>query len=180
MSRIGKQPITIPSGVKVNINNSDIDLNGVKGKLHFSCSPRINVKVEGQSIIVERLSNAKTDRALHGLTRTLINNMVKGVSEGYVRDLELVGVGYRAQLKGNAIEFSLGYSHPVEYPLPEGITAEIDKKQTKISLKGIDKQQLGQLAANLRGLRKPDAYKGKGVRYANEVIKLKPGKTGSK
>ncbi|MBF0473735.1 MAG: 50S ribosomal protein L6, partial [Nitrospirae bacterium] len=103
-----------------------------------------------------------------------------GVSDGYIREIELIGVGYRAQAKGNTLEFSLGFSHPVEYPLPTGVTAEVDKKQTKISLKGIDKQQLGQIAAKLRGLRSPDAYKGKGVRYANETIKLKPGKTGTK
>jgi large subunit ribosomal protein L6 len=180
MSRIGKQPIPVPSGVKVNIKDTLVDVKGVKGQLNFTCSPRIIVKLEGEQIIVGRVSDSKMDRSLHGLTRTMINNMVKGVSEGYVRELELVGVGYRAQTKGSNIEFSLGFSHPVEYPLPTGITAEVDKKQTKISLKGIDKQQLGQLAAELRGLRPPDAYKGKGVRYANETIKLKPGKTGTK
>lgn len=180
MSRIGKQPVMVPTGVKVDIKDTKIDVKGSKGQLSFICSPRINVKVDEDKIIVERVSGSKTDRSLHGMTRTMISNMVKGVSEGYVRELELIGVGYRAQTKGNNLEFSLGFSHVVEFPLPAGISAEVDKKQTKISLKGIDKQQLGQLAANLRGLRPPDAYKGKGVRYSNETIKLKPGKTGTK
>ena len=138
------------------------------------------LSVKDNAIVVARRNDEKKTRALHGLTRNLVSNMVDGVTTGYQRVLDIVGVGYRAQVQGSKIVLTLGYSHPVEFPLPDGITAVVDQKQTQITLTGIDKQKIGQVAANLRSLRKPDAYKGKGVRYAGERLKLKVGKTGKK
>ncbi len=180
MSRIGKMPIDIPAGVDVKIEDSKIKVKGAKGELAWDYPAEVTVILDERILKVERIGDNKKEKALHGLTRRLIDNMVVGVSRGFTRDLELVGVGYRAQVKGDSIEFSLGFSHPVIYKLPQGVTADIDKKQTKITLNGIDKHVLGQTAANIRSIRPPDAYKGKGVRYANEVIKLKPGKAGGK
>jgi len=178
MSRVGKKPIPVPSGVDVKISGADISVKGPKGKLDWVLPDAVNVNVQDQTIVVQRKDDSKEKRALHGLARSILSGMVNGVTDGYKRELELVGVGYRAQVQGNKLVFSLGYSHPVEFLLPEGITAEVDKKQTTIALNGIDKQLIGQTAANLKELRLPDAYKGKGVRYAGERIKLKPGKTG--
>jgi len=178
MSRVGKKPIPVPSGVDVKISGADVSVKGPKGKLDWVLPDAVNVNVQDQTIVVQRKDDSKEKRALHGLARSILSGMVTGVTDGYKRELELVGVGYRAQVQGNKIVFSLGYSHPVEFLLPEGITAEVDKKQTTIALNGIDKQLIGQTAANLKELRLPDAYKGKGVRYAGERIKLKPGKTG--
>lgn len=176
MSRIGKKPVEIPKGVDFKIQGRLLRVKGPKGELSWEHPEKIKVKVEEDKAVVERPDDSKPSRAFHGLTRSLIQNMVTGVSEGYKKDMEIVGVGYKAQVQGNKILFSLGYSHPVEYVLPEGITAEVDKKQVQLSLQGIDKQQIGQVAADIRGLRPPDSYKGKGIRYVGERIKLKAGK----
>lgn len=178
MSRIGKQPVGVPKGVNVAISGQEITVRGPKGQLNWVVPPSISVTMRDEKIIVERQDDAKPRRALHGLSRSMIANMVRGVTEGFRRDLELAGVGYRAQVQGSRVVFSLGYSHPVEFELPEGVTAEVDKKQTQISIMGIDKYVVGQTAANMRELRFPDSYKGKGVRFAGARMKLKPGKTG--
>ncbi len=180
MSRIGKKPVDIPSGVDVKLLESTIKVKGPKGELSWSFPQGTSVSVKDDKVFVERADDLKKTRALHGLTRSLISNMVQGVTQGYQRVLDITGVGYRAQVQGNKITFSLGYSHPVEFNLPQGISAAIDPKQTQITLTGIDKQKIGQIAANLRSLRSPDAYKGKGVRYSGERMKLKVGKTGKK
>ncbi len=180
MSRIGKQPIAIPQGVNVEIKKDVVRVKGPKGENSYSIPQRIKVSMADNNILVERLSDMKEDKALHGLARSLMSNMVNGVFKGYERVLEIIGIGYRAQVKGNRILFTLGYSHPVEFELPAGVAAKADEKQTTITLSGIDKQLLGQVAANIKELRPPDAYKGKGVRYAGERIKLKAGKTGKK
>ena len=180
MSRIGKKPIAIPENVTVKINAGVITIKGPKGELDWQCPSRIKVTVNGGTIRVERSSDSRVDRALHGLTRSIISNMVSGVSQGYQIVLEIVGVGYRAQVAGNKLIMSLGYSNPVEYFLPDGITASLDQKQTQITLSGIDKQQIGHVAACIKALRPPDAYKGKGVRLKGERLKLKVGKAGKK
>ncbi len=180
MSRIGKKPITIPQGINVEVKQDVIKVKGAKGELKYAFPEGIKVSVADGKIIVERGSDSKSHRSLHGLARSLVSNMVNGVSQGYTRRLEITGIGYRSQLKGSKLSFTLGYSHPIEYQLPEGIKAAVDEKQTAITLSGMDKQLLGQVAANIRELRLPDAYKGKGVRYAGERIKLKAGKTGKK
>jgi large subunit ribosomal protein L6 len=180
MSRIGRQPITLPQGLDVKVQGNHITVKGPKGELKWVFPRSIGVKVSDGTITVERSSDSKRLRALHGLTRNIISNMVKGVSEGYQKVLEISGIGYRAQVQGKKIIMSLGYSHPVEYTLPEGITAEVDPKQQKITIKGIDKQLVGQVAADIRSLRPPDVYKGKGIRYAGEMVRLKAGKAGKK
>lgn len=179
MSRIGRKPIEIPKGVEVNLMENTVKVKGPKGQLEWKWPEGMTVTVEDGKVIVKRPNDAKKNKALHGLTRSIIANMIKGVSEGYKKELHIVGIGYRVDLKGQNLMFSLGYSHPIEFPLPEGITAEIDHKARplKLTLHGIDKQLLGQVAANIRSLRPPDAYKGKGIRYADERLKLKPGKT---
>jgi large subunit ribosomal protein L6 len=176
MSRIGKKPVEIPKGVDVKVQGRLLKIKGSKGELSWEHPERIKVKVEEGKAVVERPDDSKQSKAFHGLTRSLIQNMVTGVSDGYKKDMEIVGVGYKAQVQGNKIVFALGYSHPVEYVLPEGIKAEVDKKQVQLSLQGVDKQQIGQVAADIRRLRPPDSYKGKGIRYAGERIKLKAGK----
>jgi len=180
MSRIGKKPIAVPDGVTVTIKDRDISVKGPKGQLSWSCPGEIRVRQEDKTLVVTRPDDTKTNRALHGLSRSLVSNMVTGVTEGFRRELQIVGVGYRAEAKGKSLSLSLGFSHPVEFALPDGITAQVDKKQTTIVLEGIDKQLVGQVAANLRALRPPDAYKGKGIRYADEQISLKAGKAGKK
>ena len=180
MSRIGKKPITIPGGVSVKLAGRSVSVKGPKGELSWEVPLRINVSQADGSLLVARSDDNRQTRALHGLSRSLLQNMVSGVSQGFTKALEITGVGYRAQVQGSKIVFSLGYSHPVEYSLPEGIKAEVDKKQTALTLSGADKQKLGQVAADIKSLRWPDAYKGKGVRYAGEHIKLKAGKTGKK
>jgi large subunit ribosomal protein L6 len=180
MSRIGKQPLDIPQGVNVELKNDMVRVKGPKGELSYSLPEGIKASFVDGRLLVERGSDTKVDRALHGLARSLLSNMVNGVSRGYERVLEITGIGYRAQVKGNKIVFTLGYSHPVEFELPAGVSAKVDEKQTTITLSGIDKQLLGQVAANIKELRAPDAYKGKGIRYAGERIKLKAGKTGKK
>ncbi|MBI4824178.1 MAG: 50S ribosomal protein L6 [Nitrospirae bacterium] len=178
MSRIGKKPVEIPSGVDVAISQDTIEVKGPKGELKWVFPGRMKVKTAGRHIEVERSDDSKVDRALHGLTRSLISNMVTGVTEGYQKVLEITGVGYKAQVQGNKLLLSLGYSHPVEFEVPEGIKASVDQKQVQITLSGIDKYKIGQIAANIMALRPPDAYKGKGIRYKGQRIKLKAGKAG--
>ncbi len=180
MSRIGKKPVEIPSGVDVKLQGMAIKVKGPKGELDWSHPEGVTVSLRDKEIVVERADDSKKNRALHGLTRNLIANMVNGVTSGYQRVLDIVGVGYRAQVQGGKINLTLGYSHPVEFHLPAGITAAVDQKQTQITLTGIDKQKIGQVAADLRALRSPDAYKGKGIRYSGQRLKLKVGKTGKK
>ncbi len=180
MSRIGKKPIEIPEKVAVEINAGAITVKGPKGELNWGYPDKMKVSINGSIVSVERSGDTKVERALHGLTRSLISNMVTGVSQGYQKVLDIVGVGYKAQVTGDKIMLTLGYSHPVEFLLPEGIKASVDPKQIQITLTGVDKQQIGQVAASLKTLRLPDAYKGKGIRYSGERLKLKVGKAGKK
>jgi large subunit ribosomal protein L6 len=180
MSRIGKKPIDIPAGVDIKLLGNSITVKGPKGELQWSLPSGAKASLAENKILVERENDLKKNRALHGLSRNLVANMVTGVTAGYQRVLEIVGVGYRAQVQGSKIVLSLGYSHPIEFNLPEGITAAVDQKQTQITLTGIDKQKIGQIAANLKTLRKTDIYKGKGIRFAGQRLKLKVGKTGKK
>ena len=178
MSRIGRLPISVPSGVTVDIDGSLVTVKGPKGTLsHQVASPITVAKDDDGTLTVARPNDERLSRSLHGLTRTLVNNMVVGVTEGYSKALEISGTGYRVVLKGSDLEFALGYSHPVYIEAPEGITFAVESP-TKFSVAGIDKQKVGEVAANLRKLRKPDPYKGKGVRYAGEVIRRKAGKAG--
>lgn len=177
MSRIGKQPITIPSGVEVHMKEGKMTVKGPKGTLVFNPHPRMQIKMESKQVLVERPSDGNLDRSLHGLTRTLVANMIQGVTDGFSKKLELHGVGYRAQIQGKKLQLAIGFSHPVDFPAPEGITFEIDKeKKNIITVSGIDKNLVGQVAANLRSLRKPEPYKGKGIHYLGEVIRRKAGK----
>jgi len=175
MSRIGRKPVPIPQGVKVEVAGATVRAEGPKGKLTQPIPAPLSAKIEGNVLVIARPDDDRHVRALHGLTRALMANMVSGVKDGFERKLEIVGIGYRAQMQGKAIQLALGYSHPVIFPLPDGITAEIDK-QTAITLKGADKALLGQTAAKLRALRKPDPYKGKGIRYLGEYVRRKVGK----
>jgi large subunit ribosomal protein L6 len=178
MSRIGRMPITIPSGVDVTIDGSDVTVKGPKGTLsHTVASPITIERGDDGVLVVSRPDDERASRALHGLTRTLVANMVTGVTEGYTKTLEIVGTGYRVTAKGSDLEFALGFSHPVVVPAPEGVTFAVENP-TRFSVSGIDKQQVGQVAANIRRLRKPDPYKGKGVRYQGEYIRRKAGKAG--
>ena len=177
MSRIGKLPVSVPAGVEVSINGNEVTVKGPKGELARSFYSALTIEqAEDNSIVVTRPDDERESRAQHGLTRTLINNMVVGVSEGYSKTLELVGVGYRAAVKGDKLEMNLGFSHPVIVEKPEGITFECPD-QAKIVVSGIDKQQVGQVAADIRKWRKPEPYKGKGIRYQGEHIRRKEGKT---
>lgn len=175
MSRIGKMPVAIPSGVDVTVDGSTVTVKGGKGELTRTFKDIISIKVEDGNVIVERPDDSREAKSLHGLTRTLIHNMIVGVSEGYSKKLELVGVGYRVALKGTDLELQLGYSHPVVVPAPENITFEVPS-QTEIIVKGISKEQVGQVAANIRAWRKPEPYKGKGIRYEGEYVRRKLGK----
>jgi large subunit ribosomal protein L6 len=179
MSRIGKKPIVIPKSVKVAVNGLHVEVQGPKGKLALTVHDLCSVAVSNGSIVVSRSGDHRTAKALHGLTRALVANMVRGVTEGFERKLEIVGIGYRAALVGRSLTFNLGYSHPIVFPLPEGVQAEVDK-QTGITLRGVDKHLVGQTAAQIRALRPPDPYKGKGVRYSDEVVRKKVGKAGAK
>ncbi len=179
MSRIGRKPIPLPKGVTVKIEGNTVAVQGPKGKLDTSLPVGIQVKQQDGNLVAIRENDSQA--ALHGLARALVNNAVEGVTKGWTRDLEIVGIGYRAELKGKGtVVFSLGYSHPIEYPLPTGIEVAVDPKQTKLSVTGIDRQKVGQVAAEMRSLRPPDPYKNKGVRYAGERLKKKVGKTGAK
>jgi len=177
MSRIGKRPVEIPSGVEVKLSSNHLTVKGPKGSLSRELHPKMIIRHEDKTIIVERPSDHRLYRSLHGLTRTLISNMVQGVTAGYERVLEINGVGYKAEAKGAILVLNMGYSHPVNFELPKGIQAAVEK-QTVIKLSGIDKELLGQVAANVRAVRKPEPYKGKGIKYAEETILRKEGKKG--
>ena len=175
MSRIGKLPIPIPQGVKIQVEGTTVRAEGPKGKLAQPVPTGLTPRVSDGTIVIERSGEDRRVRALHGLARALVANMVTGVKDGFERRLEIVGIGYRAQMQGKSIQLALGYSHPVIFPLPDGVTAEIDR-QIAITLRGADKAVLGETAAKLRSLRKPDPYKGKGIRYAGEQVRRKVGK----
>lgn len=177
MSRIGRLPIPVPAGVEVKIDGNVVSVKGAKGELSHTVASPIEVALEDSTLMVTRPNDERESRSLHGLTRTLIANMIIGVTEGYKKNLEIVGTGYRVQAKGADLEFALGFSHPVAVKAPEGITLTVEGP-TKLSVSGIDKQQVGEVAANIRKLRRPDPYKGKGIRYAGEVIRRKVGKAG--
>jgi len=175
MSRIGKKPIAIPKEVKIEIKDGRVSVEGPKGKLARTLSPRIKAEIKDNQLIVTRVTDIKTDKALHGLSRALIVNMIKGVTEGYVKELEIIGVGFKAQIQGANLSMNLGFSHPVVFPIPEGIKAETPK-QTQIVIRGIDKELVGEVACEIRSVRPPEPYKGKGIRYAGEYVKKKVGK----
>ncbi len=180
MSRIGKLPVNIPSGVEINIKEDNlVEVKGPKGTLTRQLSPEMEILLEGNEVNIKRPSDEKNHRALHGLTRTLLNNMVVGVSEGYEKTLKMVGVGYRAALQGQKLVLSAGYSHPVEMEAYENTEIEVPSQDT-IIIRGIDKEKVGSLAANIRAVREPEPYKGKGIRYTTETVKIRPGKTSGK
>jgi large subunit ribosomal protein L6 len=179
MSRIGKQPIEIPAGVKVSIDNSSISVTGPKGTLSRTLLDKVTLDLNDKLLTVTRVDDSINARAAHGLSRTLVSNMVIGVTKGFERALEINGVGYRAEVKGDVLNLSLGYSHPINFQLPNGISVDVDK-MTKLLVKGIDKELVGQTAAKIREFRSPEPYKGKGVKYADETILRKAGKTGKK
>jgi len=181
MSRIGRKPIAISSGVRIETKDGLIEVTGPRGKLAKRIPQGIKTRIEGSQLYVERESDEKKFRALHGLVRSLIASMVVGVTEGFSKSLDIVGVGYRAELLGkNAIKFNLGYSNPIEFHLPQGVSAVVEERGTKVVIQGIDKEIVGNISAKIRGLRPPDSYKGKGIRYSGEMPKLKPGKAGIK
>jgi large subunit ribosomal protein L6 len=177
MSRIGRQPISVPAGVTAKVDGSDITVTGPKGTLSLTVADPIVVTEEGDTLVVTRPNDERDSRALHGLTRTLVANMVIGVTQGYEKGLEIVGTGYRVAAKGDDLEFQLGFSHPVLVKAPEGITFAVESP-IKFKVQGIDKQKVGEVAANIRKIRKPEPYKGKGVRYEGEVVRRKAGKAG--
>lgn len=176
MSRVGKKPLTVPQGVKLQLSGDVLHVEGPKGKQVLTLHPRMKVKVAGQEVMVERPSNAGQDRSLHGLTRSLIQNAITGVTQGYTKELVIEGVGFRATAKPNAVSLTLGFSHPVECPIPPGIKVETPKP-TQVIIRGADKYMVGQVAANIRRLFEPEPYKGKGIRYEKEQIRRKQGKT---
>lgn len=176
MSRVGKKPVPITKGVKVALNGRTISFEGPKGKLALEHHPAATVKVEGEMVVVGRIDDEKLSRAVHGLTRALIANNIKGVSEGYVKDLEIQGVGYKAELQGKTIVLSLGFANQLKINIPDSVAVKVESQGTKINLQSVDKQAVGHLAASIRKLRKPEPYKGKGVRYVGEVVKKKLGK----
>lgn len=179
MSRVGNKPIPLPQGVKFEVKGNTVVVQGPKGQVQTHLPTGVQLKQADGFINVERQSDQYA--AVHGLARALVNNAVEGVTRGWTRDLEIVGIGYRAELKGkNTVVFTLGYSHPIEFPLPTGITVSLDPKQTKMTVSGIDRQRVGQVAADMHSLRPPDPYKQKGIRYAGEKLKKKVGKTGAK
>ncbi len=178
MSRIGSKGIPVPSGVTVEVTGGVVRVKGPKGELTYRLLPEVGAEMDGAMVRVKRVIENVDSKARHGLARSLISNMIMGVDRGHERQLEIVGVGYRAQMKGNVLVLSLGFSHPVDYPLPAGIEVVQDEKNKNlITIKGIDKQLVGQVAADLRGLRPPEPYKGKGIRYTDEIVRRKPGKS---
>lgn len=177
MSRIGKIPITIPQGVKVEVADQVVRVEGVKGKLAQEFLPNIEIRVDGQTCVVTRVNDSKLSRSLHGLYRNLLSNMIVGVSSGFTNALLINGVGYRAEVSGNTLTLNLGYSNPIQYPIPEGISIEVEGNN-RIVVSGSDKQQLGQVCAEIRSFRPPEPYKGKGIRYEKEMVRRKVGKTG--
>src|SRR6201997_3468498 len=179
MSRIGKKPIPLPAGVKYKVDGNTVLVEGPKGKVSALVAEGISLETKGGTLHVNRSDDKFA--AFHGLTRALVFNAVHGVTQGWKKELDIVGIGYRAEMKGKGmVVFTLGYSHPIEFPLPTGVEAAVDPKQTKVTISGIDRQKVGQVAADMRSLRKPDPYKNKGVRYADEKLKKKVGKTGAK
>ena len=178
MSRIGRMPITIPQGVTVDVQKNTVRVKGPKGELLRTFDPDMQIALEDGIILVQRPTDHRRHRALHGLTRSLLNNMVVGVSEGFSRRLEIQGVGYRAELQGENLVLNVGYSHPVVIEPPDGISFEVEKGYRGINVLGIDKEVVGEMAAEIRAIRPPDAYKGKGIRYTGEVVRLKAGKAG--
>ena len=180
MSRIGKLPIKIEPAVEVRLADDRVSIKGPKGQLEQPLPTGITAKVEQQTLILARKDDSKRQRALHGLARALLANAVRGVHQGFSRELEIHGVGYRADVSGKTLKLSLGYSHPVEFPLPEGIQVAVEDRNTRIRVSGCDRQQVGQVAADIRALRPPDVYKQKGIRYAGEHLRKKAGKTGAK
>src|SRR3954454_12642039 len=179
MSRIGRKPIPLPKGVVVKLEGTNANVQGRKGKLDTQLPRGIRMEQQDGNLVAIRENDSQA--AVHGLARALVNNAVEGVTKGWTRDLEIVGIGYRAEMKGkNTVVFTLGFSHPIEFPLPTGIDVAIDPKQTHLTISGIDRQKVGQVAADMRSLRKPDPYKNKGVRYSDERLKKKAGKTGAK
>jgi large subunit ribosomal protein L6 len=179
MSRVGKNPVKIPEKVKVAVTGTTVKVEGPKGKMSFPFNPVVKVEVVGSEVKVSRPDETRLAKGLHGLTRTLVKNAVDGVTKGYERVLEISGVGFKAELKGKEINFTLGFSHPVVFKLPEGVTAEVDPKQTRVVIRGVDKHLLGLTAAKIRALRPPEPYKGKGIKYAEETVRRKEGKTGA-
>ncbi len=177
MSRIGNQPIPLKSGITVDIKDRHVTVKGPKATLESQLPELVEAKAEGEQVVVTRLDESRRARSMHGLARSLINNMVVGVDTGFKKELEIRGVGYRAEVKGKNLVLTVGYSHPVEFPVPEGITIEADPKKNTITVSGADKQQVGQVAADIRKFRKPDVYKGKGIRYVGEYVIQKEGKT---
>jgi large subunit ribosomal protein L6 len=179
MSRIGKKPIPVPDKVKVDIKPDQVVVTGPKGSVTNPIPPGIRFEQKDKQVLAIRKDDSGAQRAFHGLARALVANAVRGVTEGFSRELEIVGVGYRAEQKKNSVLFTLGYSHPIEYPIPPGINITVDK-QTRLMITGVDRQQVGQIAANIRSLKKPDPYKNKGIRYVGEQLKKKAGKAGGK
>ncbi|MDT2806114.1 50S ribosomal protein L6 [Vagococcus lutrae] len=177
MSRIGNKPVVIPEGVTVTKNGNDITVKGPNGELTRTFVPNIAISIEGNEVVLTRENDEKTNRSLHGTMRSNLDNMIIGVSKGFEKQLELIGVGYRAQLQGKKLVLNVGYSHPVEFDAPEGITIEVPSN-TQVIVKGINKEHVGELAANIRGVRPPEPYKGKGIRYVGEFVRRKEGKTG--
>jgi large subunit ribosomal protein L6 len=180
MSRIGKKEIPLPKGVEVRQDGGNVVVKGPKGSMSTPLVPGISVAIENNVVKFERKDEERKTRAFHGLMRALVANNVKGVSEGFKRELDIIGVGYRAEVKGKEVVFQLGYSHPVRFPIPEGIDIAVDAKTGHITVTGIDRQKVGQTAAEIRGLREPDPYKGKGIKYSDEVIRRKAGKAAGK
>ncbi len=179
MSRVGNMPVKIPEKVKVSVDGNLVKIEGPKGKMSFPFNARVSIAVEKGEVRVARPDESRLAKGLHGLTRTLVKNAVEGVVKGYDRGLEISGVGFKAEVKGKDIHFTLGFSHPVVFRLPDGITAEVDAKQTKLTVRGVDKHLLGLTAAKIRALRPPEPYKGKGIKYADEIVRRKEGKTGA-
>lgn len=175
MSRIGKKPIVIPKDVKIEIKDGVVSVSGPKGNLKQSLSSRISVQIKDNQLFLSRATDIKIDKSLHGLYRALISNMIKGVTEGYVKELEIIGVGFKAQIQGNNLNMQLGFSHPVNFPIPEGIKIETPK-QTQIVIRGIDKEKVGEIAHEIRAVYPPEPYKGKGIRFVGEYVKKKVGK----
>jgi large subunit ribosomal protein L6 len=175
MSRIGKKPILIPKDVKIELKDGVVTVSGSKGSLKQSLSSRISAEIKDNQLFLSRATDTKLDKSLHGLSRALISNMIKGTTEGYVKELEIIGVGFRAQVQGNNLNMQLGFSHPVNFPIPEGIKIETPK-QTQIVVRGIDKQKVGEIATEIRAIYPPEPYKGKGIRFAGEYVKRKVGK----
>lgn len=177
MSRIGRRPVALPNGVSVDQNGSTVTVKGPKGELKLTLLPEVNISVDGQTLVVDRKNETDAAKARHGLTRVLLANMAQGVSQGFEKTLEIIGVGYKAQLKGKTLVLNLGHSHPIDFKIPEGIEiAQDEKNKNLLTLKGIDKQLVGQTAADIRSLRPPEPYKGKGVRYGGEQVRRKAGK----